>query len=306
MNLLHSVTRPYYLYRPGQILKRVAWEWRKDSDGQRWITLPWGHRLLVNSTDDIGQALGTTGVNDLVVTETIFRLLDQGGIAVDVGANIGYMTSAMSACVGPHGHVISFEPHPDLQRELRNHISEWEHSGAIARDVIQPFEQAVSDTDGEVILVEPAAFQRNRGRSQLANASGNTLPDALTQASGKEHRVTAIRLDTALTDYEQIAVVKIDVEGHEARVLHGASQLLESGRIRDLIFEEFDSYPAETHAILEGFGTASLSLRRNLGVPAFIPHLPTGSDRDMCHPTTWPPVTQSDCVPGSLRVGGIR
>ena len=49
-----------------------------------------------------------TGIYDLIVTEILWRLINKGEIAVDVGANIGYMTSLMAAKVASSGKVYSY------------------------------------------------------------------------------------------------------------------------------------------------------------------------------------------------------
>jgi FkbM family methyltransferase len=47
------------------------------------------------------------------------------GRAVDVGANIGYMTSLMAHKVGLSGKVIAFEPHPAIYKRLVNNVQDW-------------------------------------------------------------------------------------------------------------------------------------------------------------------------------------
>jgi len=44
------------------------------------------------------------------VESAIRRLLHTGDTAIDVGANIGYLTAVMLSMVGPTGRVVSFEP----------------------------------------------------------------------------------------------------------------------------------------------------------------------------------------------------
>src|ERR1700722_2471622 len=44
------------------------------------------------------------------VSNFLFRVLKEGDIAIDVGANVGYFTCLMAAIVGPTGKVYSFEP----------------------------------------------------------------------------------------------------------------------------------------------------------------------------------------------------
>ncbi|MGA9721317.1 MAG: FkbM family methyltransferase [Candidatus Binatus sp.] len=53
----------------------------------------------------------------------LFRLLDlSGGICIDVGANIGWHTLALSECVGPAGKVFAFEPSPREYRLLLENL----------------------------------------------------------------------------------------------------------------------------------------------------------------------------------------
>jgi FkbM family methyltransferase len=53
----------------------------------------------------------------------LFRGLDlSGGVCVDVGANLGWHTLALSACVGPAGRVFAFEPSPREYRLLLENL----------------------------------------------------------------------------------------------------------------------------------------------------------------------------------------
>jgi FkbM family methyltransferase len=53
----------------------------------------------------------------------LFRLLDlSGGVCIDVGANIGWHTLALSQCVGPAGRVFAFEPSPREYRLLLENL----------------------------------------------------------------------------------------------------------------------------------------------------------------------------------------
>src|SRR5436853_4737864 len=151
MNLAHCFTKPYFFFRPTQIVRRIAFEFEKNTSARRTVKTPWGFKLSVDPADDIGRALLTTGVNDLLVTEALFRLLEPGDYAVDVGANIGYMTSIMAHCVGATGSVTSFEPHPVIHGELCAHIQNWGNDGLIARGSIRAMQLAVGARPGEAV-----------------------------------------------------------------------------------------------------------------------------------------------------------
>ena len=61
--------------------------------------------MRIRPADDVGRAIWRLGVYDLPVTELIWRLLDPGDSAFDVGANLVYMTGVMAARVGAQGQV---------------------------------------------------------------------------------------------------------------------------------------------------------------------------------------------------------
>src|SRR5438477_13063030 len=55
---------------------------------------------------------------DRAERELLRKILFQGAVVVDVGANIGIYSRFLSRCVGPTGLVHSFEPSPDNFRRL--------------------------------------------------------------------------------------------------------------------------------------------------------------------------------------------
>jgi Methyltransferase FkbM domain len=71
------------------------------------------------------------------------------------------------------------------------------------------------------------------------------------------------RLDELLGG-KPVGVLKVDVEGHEAEVLAGASGLLERRLVRDVVFEDYPPYPSEATAILERYGYHLVSLSNDL------------------------------------------
>jgi Methyltransferase FkbM domain len=61
--------------------------------------------------------------------------------------------------------------------------------------------------------------------------------------------------------------VKIDVEGHEIRVLEGAERLLRTCQIRDVIFEDHGNYPTPAQEFLESRGYSIYRLSRSFSKP---------------------------------------
>ena len=80
--------------------------------------------------------------------------------------------------------------------------------------------------------------------------------------------ITATRLDEMRIDSPTVDVMKIDVEGHELQVLLGSRKLLETGAIRDIIYEDHSrSFSSPVASLLADFGYSIFFLTRRLTGP---------------------------------------
>jgi FkbM family methyltransferase len=75
-------------------------------------------RMHVDLQQLIDTSVYRMGTWEESAIDTIRRFLPAGGVGVDVGANIGFMTMHMACCVGPSGHVLAFEPTTWAHRRL--------------------------------------------------------------------------------------------------------------------------------------------------------------------------------------------
>lgn len=248
--------RPEYFFRPSQLVRRARNLVAKVEPPYQ-VRLPWGAQLVADPNEHIGGYLCRSGVYDLVVLEALVRLADAGELALDVGANIGLMTSALASAVGPAGRVISFEPHPALIQKLQHNVDLWRQLNDWHHVNVYPV--ALSDGDGSATLNLPASFSGNQGRATLEE-----LDD------GERITIQTRKLDGLISPNDFIGVMKIDVEGHEYRALNGASNLLANGRVRDVIFEEYE-YPSQVVRWLESHGYSILGLKKTMFGPRLIP-----------------------------------
>lgn len=264
MNLLKPLTTPAYFFRPRQMVHRFKRAFRrKPLDQFEMVTLPWGAKLRVRPTEVIGSNIWCYGIFDLVVCEAICRLLDPSEVAVDIGANIGQMTSLMRCRAGKTGRVVAFEPHPELFSELRRNIEVLQATHAAAPANLNNL--ALSDVAGEALLDVGSDWSINQGVSKLISVGAS--------ASNRVVRVKTVVLDQMFDDRTAIGVCKMDVEGHELSVLKGATRLLEARRVRDLIFEDFGAYPSPVHQLLLDSGFTIFSLHTRLWKPRLAPAL---------------------------------
>jgi FkbM family methyltransferase len=279
--------KPEYVFRPAQLLRRVGWLVAPPRDGYLTRRLPWGLDIRVRSDEVHGEAILHLGVIDLVVTEALWRLCDEGETCLDIGANIGYMTSVLASRTGRRGRVVSFEAHPEICRELQRNISAWRE--AIPGVTLNVHGVALSNTRGSIPLEVPPEFARNRGVCRVPDRS------ARPPAAGACLTVPCNTLGDYLTAGERVGVAKMDVEGHEEAVLLGARDLLAAGAVRDWVFEHHGDYPSRVTDLFEQNGYTVLRLQKGF----FGPAVRRASDR-VNAPTWVPPSFLATRSPGRV------
>lgn len=223
------------------------------------IGLPWGLEIEVNTHEALGRALWRSCIHDFVVAETIWRLSKPGTIAVDAGANIGYMTSIMQAKMGASGSIFAFEPHSLIYKTLERNIGRW--SVSLSSRNTTPRKIGLSERTGSGVLISGDGFSHNQGLSFIDVDGGGGAGDDC----GQEIRLE--RLDD-LFPRENIWLIKIDVEGHELSLLKGAKTLLSEGRIRNIIFEDWQPNPSPTMEFIQLHNYALFGLGRTFWGPA--------------------------------------
>lgn len=65
--------------------------------------------------------LWNDGIWDEPVRNFALKVIKEGNVCIDIGANSGYFTTLFAKLVGDEGQVIAFEPHPKFfERMMRN------------------------------------------------------------------------------------------------------------------------------------------------------------------------------------------
>jgi FkbM family methyltransferase len=266
VNLWQKFQRAEYQSQPLQLYRRF---WRIASGATRRsrvrLRLPWGLPIRINPRESIGRSIVALNTLDLPVTEAIWRLLDDGATCADVGANIGYMTSVMAARLHAGGTIHSFEPVPELADELQGHVDEWRQH---TRATLHVHRLAMGEKSGNFSLYLPPDFAENRGLAMLPDSARPR-----EQAEGaRELVVRCERMDEFFAALPRLDLIKVDVEGCEQQVFRGAEGLLRSGRIRDIIFEEYDPAPrAGSIAEVRRHGYTLVLVARSKSGPVLLP-----------------------------------
>lgn len=255
---------PWYVWRPTQVVRRLALKFCPPSRGYQPLPVAWGGSIVADPTrPPLGRALANNGIYDIAVSECLSRLIRPGQTVVDAGANLGYMTVLMSRLVGPTGTVWAFEPHPELFQVLLRNAGA---SGPLINEALG----AESGT-AELIIPETA----NDG---VAFLSGTGAPEVTTAVQAAiASTIASTTLSVPLTTIDEtigekrIAVMKVDVEGSELGVLQGAYQALGHHRITHVIFEDHVGQESPVCNLLLSYGYTLFALGYSLWGPRIAP-----------------------------------
>jgi FkbM family methyltransferase len=168
--------------------------------------------------------------------QLVRSLCDPDRVALDIGADVGEFAIAM---LGSSRSVIAFEPRQTQARAL---AAMFDAVGAEVR--IEAI--ALSDQPGVTAM---RVLEFDPGRSTIEGA--NTLTDA-DGSPVQTIDVEVKRLDDLGLD--NVGFIKIDVEGHELAVLHGAAHTLKRHQPTLVIEAEERHQPGAVAGVTEFLG----------------------------------------------------
>jgi FkbM family methyltransferase len=191
--------------RLGRVLARLLWGVTRRLPSQQTRLID-GIKWELDLSEVIDASLFFSGSFEPRAERTICQYLAPGMTAIDVGANIGYHTLRMARAVCPGGQVIAIEPAPRALARLRRNLS---------------LNAALTNVE----VVAAALDERDIERAELRLKSSYPLSGS---QDAEMARVRVARLDTVVKErrLERVDLVKIDVDGLEARVLRGAMETL--------------------------------------------------------------------------------
>jgi FkbM family methyltransferase len=169
-------------------------------------------------------------------------------VFVDVGANLGLFTVLAARRVGPGGRVLAFEPSPRAFRRLQENVALNGFTNVACHRV------ALSDRGGQATLTVSAdgheAWSSLARPAKGAAFAAETVPTAAWDDFTREHGLLG-----------RVALMKIDVEGWESRVLAGAREALRRPdapvlqvELTDAVSRAAGSSCARVYGMLEGLG----------------------------------------------------
>ena len=216
-SLLHSLIRFYCSHVPIEFGKgRLQKIGRTFLNGQT-IVVPTRHNVNVEITlpEDAGwEMLFYRRTFETGTTEAFAKLLRADDIFLDIGANIGWYTLIASR-LAPEGKIHAFEPVPFIFNKMKRN---WEINNF--HNKVSFNNLALGDKeDGEITIYTFEGLYH--GHSSLST---------LQRDDYKASTVPMTTLDRYLDDnnVRRVDLIKMDTEGAELNVLHGAVHLLQS------------------------------------------------------------------------------
>lgn len=179
------------------------------------------------------------------------------GIVLDIGANLGSYVVPL-AKQHPHLQFEAFEPQRVVYYQLCTNIFLNRLSNVYAHNAGLSSGQAV-----QTYVLPNYAEETNIGAFSIDFET--RAKDYEVKSEGVPERMIITTLDTM--QYENVRLIKIDVEGHELQVLQGAEHTLRENDYPPIIFEAWTwKFPEKRKAVfdhLESLGYEITELGQN-------------------------------------------
>ena len=185
------------------------------------------------------------GLYDYLEMSMLKKLVHQGDVFFDIGANVGTW-SLLAAKNG--GNAYAFEP----VKKTFDIMSSMVELNPDLRNRIVCENAAVGDVDGMVCITTDEESTTNH---VVEN----------TQGSESTQMVRQIAIDEYAKNMH-IKMAKIDVEGYEVQALNGMKTMLREGKVDVIVLEDFDGKNSKSYQLLRsyGFKRCSYDLNRNM------------------------------------------
>lgn len=209
-------------------------------------------KLLVNTKEFISWNILFLNHYEQNTNLILQKKIKEGMYVVEAGSQIGSETVLLGALVGSTGKVFAFEPNPLTLKRLRLNIEINDFSDRIVSADI-----ALGDTNQAISFFIDDEKEPNQGRASKYNYDARTIKITARQQ----------KLDDWMREHNipRIDFIKMDVQGAEIDVLHGAKKSIK--QFKPLIFTEVSA------SMQNGSGHGIESMYRMLTSLGYTVHL---------------------------------
>lgn len=143
----------------------------------------------------------------------LIKLLQEGDVCFDIGANIGFYTLLMAKLSGKKGLVYSFEP----VKHTKNTLEEGIQANAFQNILVNNFALGNSEEEKEIFF-------------ENSNECNGTASFVNMNEDSQKEIVKIKKLDSIFETLKNPNFIKIDVEGFQGDVLKGAKSFFEQNK----------------------------------------------------------------------------
>lgn len=208
-----------------------------------------GISFFLDPGDLIPISILRTGQWQPEIWSSISPAISEGGVFLDVGAHIGYFSIKAARKVGSTGHVVSFEPNPEVLKLLRDNVAA-NHASNVT---VEP----IACTDRDQALTLYSVPTNNTGASSLARDNAQPWSPDIRGYQVRGRPIDAVVRELNLS---RVDAIKVDVEGAEVSVLRGAIGTLKRFHPKLVVevsapqLATFNTTPADLFSLIESAG----------------------------------------------------
>lgn len=233
MSIVQSIAKNWpFANGSGRFIDKFAKEFDL-GDGERACRTSDGFDMQVIGNDLIGRHIFFSGKFDRSIAETLQLFAEPRDVILDIGANIGYVSCVLLQTV-KYSVVHCVEPQPNIANLLRKNLIQF---GKSRSNVL---EAALSDQEGT------ASMELTPGNFGGSSIRGNASDSSIT--------VTCLHAGNYLSQFSQVDLMKVDVEGHEHVLFTAAEKELLRLQPKAIVLECHGQDAAPSGAVGEILG----------------------------------------------------
>jgi FkbM family methyltransferase len=145
------------------------------------------------------------------------QFLNEGDLAIDIGANIGNMTLPMALAAGKQGIILAFDPNPFVFDILKINATL-----NTSLTTIHAYNYAITDHEGD--------FYYNSSEASFNNGGVSTEKNNKHGKFSLSQKIKGIELEKFLSEsylHKSIQLIKIDAEGYDKEIIKSIRSLIQ-------------------------------------------------------------------------------
>ena len=218
-------------------------------DNMAMVRLKYGPLIYVDTRDTtMSMHMMQKGEWETAYSDLVRKLVNEGDVFVDVGANYGYYSAIAGWQIGLSGKLYSFEPNPSVFKYLQKTLKA---NGFYIKKIVKSFQVGLSDFEG----VSKFSFLDG----DFGGGSMYIPENRIKKENFKVIDVDISTMDKLLSDVDSLDFVKIDAEGAEVGIINGMKKLINRSPNIKILMEFYPNH-ITTHTTVEEFVNELLNL----------------------------------------------